>query len=152
MAAEAVHALTHRSLTLGTCESLTAGLLAATVATVPGASAVLRGGLVTYSTELKTTLAGVDAELLAVRGAVDPDVARQMALGARTVCGATIGVACTGVAGPDPQDGRPVGCVHIAVATGSDHVVARELSLSGDREDIRRATVGACLSLVLEVL
>lgn len=151
-AAELVHSLARRSLTLATCESLTAGLVAATVATVPGASAVLRGGLVTYSTELKAALAGVDAELLAARGAVDPEVARQMALGARTVCGAAIGVACTGVAGPEPQDGRPVGCVHVAVATGPGRVVAKELALSGERDEIRRSTAEACLALVLEVL
>lgn len=152
LAAEAVRALAHRSLTLATCESLTAGLVAATVASVPGASAVLRGGLVTYSSELKSSLAGVDASLLSVRGAVDPEVARQMALGARTVCEAAIGVACTGVAGPDTQDGRPVGCVYVAVATGEDRAAVRELSLSGDRAAIRRGTVDACLSLVLEAL
>lgn len=152
LAAEAVRTLVDRSLTLATCESLTAGLVAATLASVPGASAVLRGGLVTYSTDLKRSLAGVDASLLSARGAVDPEVARQMARGARAVCESAVGVACTGVAGPDAQDGRPVGCVYVAVATGDDRVVVRELSLSGDREEIRRGTVDACLSLLLEEL
>lgn len=152
LAATVVSELARRGHTLATCESLTAGLVAGTVASVPGASAVLRGGLITYSTELKHSLAGVDVDLLTARGAVDPQVAQQMAEGARTACQATIGVACTGVAGPDPQDGQPVGRVYIAVARHSAPTDVVELSLDGDRNAIRHATVDHCLHHVLAAL
>lgn len=151
-AARAIAELTRSGRTVATCESLTAGLLAATLATVPGASAVLRGGLITYATDLKRALAGVDAELLAARGPVDADVAAQMAAGARTACDADLALACTGVAGPAPQDGHPVGTVHIALASGDGNPVVRELALDGDRAAIRAATVEACLALLLEHL
>lgn len=116
LARDLVHTLTDRRETLALCESLTAGLASATVATVPGASAVLRGGLVTYATDLKASLAGVPEKILDRYGPVSAVTARHMARGAQSVCGATWGVALTGVAGPDPQDGHPVGEVHIAVA------------------------------------
>lgn len=151
-AKDVVRALERRGATLATCESLTAGLLAATVATIPGASAVLRGGLITYGTDLKASLAGVDEALLREHGAVHPDVARQMAAGARAACRATIGVSCTGVAGPDSQDGHPVGRVFIALDDGSGTVAVRELALEGDRERIRAATVEECLAFVHEAL
>lgn len=106
---------TDAGLTVATAESLTAGLVAATVAAVPGASVVLRGGLVVYATELKHDLAGVDAALLAARGPVDPVVVGQLARGAARRCGADVGVGVTGVAGPEPQDGHPVGEVWIGV-------------------------------------
>ena len=113
-------------LTVATAESLTGGLLAALLTEVPGASAVVRGGLVVYATELKATLAHVDAGLLDERGPVDPDVAVALADGARAACGASIGVGLTGVAGPDPQHGMPVGTVFVAITGhGSSRVVAR---------------------------
>lgn len=115
-APDLVRTLTSRRETVAFCESLTAGLASATVATVPGASTVLRGGLVTYATELKSTLAGVPEKVLDSHGPVAAVTARHMARGARERCSATWGVALTGVAGPDPQDGHPVGEVHIAVS------------------------------------
>lgn len=115
-APDLVHILTERGETLAFCESLTAGLASATVASVPGASHVLRGGLVTYATDLKESLAGVPAAVLEAHGPVAAVTARHMARGAQKACDATWGVALTGVAGPDPQDGHPVGEVHIAVA------------------------------------
>lgn len=135
--------------TLGTCESLTGGGIAAELTSVPGASAVVRGALVTYASDLKVSLAGVDADRVARQGVVDEDTAREMAAGARGVLGADWVLACTGVAGPDPQDGQPVGTVHLALAT-PDGVVARRLSLCGDRAAIRRQTVEAALALALE--
>ncbi|WP_019158801.1 CinA family protein [Brevibacterium senegalense] len=152
LAVEAVAALRSAGFTVATCESLTAGLVAATIASVPGASAVLRGGLITYATDLKSALAGVDADLLESRGAVDGDVAMQMARGARTACGASIGLSCTGVAGPDPQDGQPVGTVHLALDREGASPVVRRLALAGDRDAIRRETVTAGLRLLLSVL
>ena len=92
---------------------------------------------------------GVDADLLARAGAVDPEVARQMAAGVRRLFGAAIGLATTGVAGPTGQDGKPVGLVYIACAFGDSLPVASELRLDGDREAIRAQTVLRALSLGL---
>lgn len=107
-------------LRLATAESLTAGLCASTLAGVPGASAVLRGGVIVYATELKASLAGVDPELLRRRGPVDPEVAAQLARGAATRCDAELGIGLTGVAGPEPQDGHPVGEIYIGVHHAAD--------------------------------
>ena len=115
-AAALIAALVARGETVAAAESLTAGLVCATLARVPGASAALRGGLVVYATELKTALAGVAAGLLAEHGAVHPEVAAQLAEGARERCGATWGLGLTGVAGPAAQDGVAPGTVHIGLA------------------------------------
>lgn len=134
--------------TLAVAESLTGGLLAAAVVDVPGASAVLRGGVVAYATDLKHTLLGVDDDLLRRHGAVHPEVVAQMAAGVRARLGATWGLATTGVAGPDPQDGRPPGTVHLGLAgPGSVRVVS--LTVAGDRGQVRRDTVDAALGLLL---
>jgi nicotinamide-nucleotide amidase len=152
-----VRTLKERGQTLAVAESLTGGLLAATLVEIPGVSAVFRGGLVVYATDLKASLAGVPAEFLALRGPVDPDVARAMAIGALERCGAHWGLATTGVAGPEPQGGRPVGTVFVAVAVavagpgdGSGVSVARRLDLRGDRQAIRAAAVTAALELLAE--
>jgi nicotinamide-nucleotide amidase len=142
-----VHTLVERGETLAVAESLTGGLLAATLVEVAGVSAVFRGGLVVYATDLKGSLAGVPPELLAERGPVDPDVARALAAGVRERCGADWGLATTGVAGPASQDGQPVGLVYVAVA-GPDGGEVRELSLGGGRTAIRTATVTAALDLL----
>jgi len=151
MAATAIGLLIERGLTIGAAESLTGGLVTAALTTVPGASAVVRGGIVAYATDVKNSLLGVDTGLLALVGAVHPDVALAMARGARERLGAAVGVATTGVAGPDPADGQPVGTVHIAVATasGKRH---EALMLSGDREQIRRGTVDHVLKLLVTTL
>ncbi|MEV8315658.1 CinA family protein [Streptomyces sp. NPDC059900] len=114
-AAEALRLLQARGETLAVAESLTGGLVAAEVTAVPGASRVFRGSVTAYATELKQQVLGVDGTLLAERGAVDAEVALQMAAGVRKVMGADWGIATTGVAGPDPQDGQPVGTVFVAV-------------------------------------
>lgn len=148
--------LTRLGMTIAVAESLTGGLVVAELVSVPGASAVVRGGVVAYATELKSTLLGVDAELLAARGPVDPEVARQMAEGVRRRLGsdgrpADIGLATTGVAGPEGQAGHPVGEVWLGLAM--DGVLeARGLTLGGDRASIRTATVSESLMFVLERL
>ncbi|HEX2704716.1 MAG TPA: nicotinamide-nucleotide amidohydrolase family protein, partial [Candidatus Lustribacter sp.] len=149
--------LTEAGQSLACAESLTAGLLCARVADVAGASAVLRGGLVTYATDLKASILGVDPDLLARRGAVDPEVAATMAGSVRVLLGATWGVATTGVAGPTEQDGHPVGEVYVAVAgpRGEGGVVGlgvRALRLAGSRAQIREQAVAAALRLLLERL
>lgn len=150
-AAGVLRSLAGRGETLAVAESLTGGLLAAAIVDVPGASAAFRGGLVVYATELKATLAGVPAALLAARGPVDPEVAAALAAGARERCGATWGVATTGVAGPEPQQGVAVGTVHVAVAgprAGAAGTAVRSLLLPGDRAAVRGGAVAAALDLL----
>jgi nicotinamide-nucleotide amidase len=151
LAAEAVELLAGRSQTAAVAESLTGGMLAAALTAIPGASVVFRGGIVAYATDVKASLLGVPPALLDARGAVDPEVAAAMAQGARSRLAATVGAGTTGVAGPDPADGQPVGTVHIAVAAGSG-VAVRSLALTGDRHEIRAATVEQVLGLLVDVL
>ncbi|MBO4206611.1 CinA family protein [Micromonospora echinofusca] len=148
-AAAVVHSLAERGETLAVVESLTGGLLAATIVEVAGVSSVFRGGLVVYATGLKSELAGVPAELLAERGPVDPDVAAALAEGGRGRCGADWCLATTGVAGPEPQGGKPVGLVYIAAA-GPTGTTVRELDLDGGREFIRSATVTEALRMLAD--
>lgn len=141
---------TAQGFTVAVAESLTGGLLAAAITSVPGASNVFRGSVTAYATDIKASVLGVDADLLAREGAVHPEVARQMADGVRRLFGATVGLATTGVAGPTEQDGKPVGLVYVGYA-GSDREVeptAEELHLDGDREAIRAQAVLSALSLV----
>jgi nicotinamide-nucleotide amidase len=116
IASAVVFALSEHGQSVAVAESLTGGMLCSALIDVPGASVVVRGGVVAYATDLKHRLLGVDAGLLSANGPVDPDVAAQMAHGVRELLGADWGMATTGVAGPDPQDGIPAGTVYIAVA------------------------------------
>jgi nicotinamide-nucleotide amidase len=150
-AAAAVHELVERKQTMATAESLTGGLVAATIVEIPGVSAVYRGGLVVYATDLKHTLAGVPEGLLTERGPVDADVARELAAGVRERLGADWGLATTGVAGPEPQDGVPVGLVYVAVA-GPDGATVRELRLQGNRAAVRDGSATAVLTLLVDAL
>ncbi|MGW5867994.1 CinA family protein [Streptomyces sp. NPDC055239] len=169
-AAEVLRLLQARGETLAVAESLTGGLVAAEVTAVPGASRVFRGSVTAYATELKHQVLGVDGTLLAERGAVDAEVALQMAAGVRKVMGADWGIATTGVAGPDPQDGQPVGTVFVAVdgpdlavggldsaSSGPGDALRSEgkvaaLRLNGERSDIRMESVRSVLRLLLERL
>jgi nicotinamide-nucleotide amidase len=155
-ATEVVRLLMVNGETLAVAESLTGGLVAAEITATPGASKVFRGSVTAYATELKAELLGVDATLLAARGAVDPQVAAQMAAGVRKVLGADWGIATTGVAGPDEQDGKPVGTVHVAVDGGSpEHSGGGKVSslrLNGDRAEIRMESVRSVLALLLQEL
>lgn len=150
-AAALVSALKTRGWTVATAESLTAGLLAATIADVPGASAVLRGGLVVYATELKHVLADVPREVLARHGAVSAETALALATGAAARCGASVGIGLTGVAGPDEQEGRPVGTVYVGVSVPGRPPWAERLALTGDRGRIRVDACTAAMELVTEV-
>ncbi|MFB9234404.1 CinA family protein [Plantactinospora siamensis] len=146
-AAAAVHLLAERGQTLATVESLTGGLLATTIVEIAGVSAVYRGGLIVYATDLKGRLAGVPDELLAARGPVDPDVAVALAEGGRRRCRADWALATTGVAGPEPQDGHPVGEVYVACA-GPRGTAIRRLDLEGGRHAIRNAAMVEALHLL----
>ena len=147
MTVELIEHLTHRGLTVAIAESLTGGLLCAALTEVPGASAVIRGGVVAYATDLKASMLDVPNELLDTVGAVDADVALEMAAGVASKLGADIGISTTGVAGPEPQDGKAVGTVFIACVWGKKRVV-EELSLSGTRNEIRSLTVHAALRML----
>ena len=147
-----VHAvLRGREQTLAVAESLTGGALGAALTAVPGASETFRGGVLAYASEVKAGLLGVPPELLARVGAVHPEVARLMALGVRDRLATTYGVSTTGVAGPGPQDGRPAGEVHLAVA-GPAGCTTRSLALPGGRDRVRSATVRAALVTLLDAL
>ncbi|GAT09872.1 competence protein [Mycolicibacterium novocastrense] len=143
--------LTVRGQTVATAESLTAGLLAATLAGVPGASAVLRGGLVTYVEDTKILLAGVTREVLDEVGPVAAPTARALAVGARQRCEATWGVGLTGVAGPEPHGGHPVGTVFLGIA-GPVETDVVELRLDGSRWEIRLAAVREAVVRLRSVL
>ena len=150
--AVAVHGLLReRGQTVATAESLTGGLVGAALSELPGSSTVFRGGVIVYATDLKASLAGVSEDLLAEVGPVSPGVAGALAAGVRSRLGADWGIGITGVAGPDPQDDKPVGTVHVGVAGTGEPVVA-SLALSGDRDDIRRKSVRAALTLLRDVL
>lgn len=162
-AADLLALLGARGETLAVAESLTGGLVAAALTDVPGSSAVLRGGVVAYATDLKTSVLGVDADLLAAGGPVQGEVAAQMAGGVARVCGATWGLATTGVAGPGPADGHPAGTAYVAVSPpaqpGRSHPDARAVlvgaalhaaATGADRQAVRRHVVAAVLALALD--
>ncbi|MFI5619940.1 CinA family protein [Streptomyces sp. NPDC051567] len=147
MAGQVLRLLAESDQSLAVAESLTGGTVAAELTAVPGASRSFRGSVTAYATELKHTLLGVDAELLAAEGAVNAQVAQEMAIGVRRVTGATWGIATTGVAGPDPQDGQPVGTVFVAVAGPGARKTVR-LRLNGSRTEIRRESARTVLELL----
>lgn len=135
-------------LTLATAESCTGGLIAAALTAVPGSSAVVGMGWVTYSNAAKTALLGVPADLLVQHGAVSEPVARAMAEGALARSGADLAVSCTGIAGPGGgTPGKPVGLVFIAAARRGAPTLLRREVFPGDRAAVRAATVAAALAL-----
>lgn len=150
-AAELVARLTAAGQTVAVAESVTGGLVTAALTDVAGASIVVRGGVLAYATDIKAAVLGVDEALLARVGAVDADVAEQMARGVRSLMGATYGLATTGVAGPDQVDGKPVGMVYVAVV-GADSSRVKALKLTGGRRDVRSHSVLAVLALLAEEL
>lgn len=137
--------------TVATAESLTGGQLAARFTETPGASETYLGGVVTYATGLKKSLLGVSEETVADCGVVSPECAEAMAAGIRALSGATYGVATTGVAGPDSQEGKPPGLVYVGIA-GPGHLEAVELRLEGERGDVVRQTCDRAVSALIEVV
>lgn len=139
--------LMDRAQSVATAESLTGGLVCAALTCIPGASEVVRGAVVAYHSDIKADVLGVDRNLLDRGGAVQLDVAVQLADGARRVLGSDWGLGTTGVAGPDPSEGHRVGTVFIGVS-GPGVRRGVPLSLSGDRQAIRQNTVLAALQLL----
>lgn len=142
---------TSRGLTIGTAESLTAGLVASKLAEVPGASAVLRGGVVAYATDIKHSVLGLAESLL--EHVVSEAVVTQMAISATRVLGADIGLATTGVAGPDPLDGQPPGSFWLAVHHAPSHTtVTKYVQVQGDRGQVRDLAASSVIALGCELL
>ena len=149
----ALSLLRERGLTLGSAESCTGGLIAKRITDLPGASAVFRGGVVSYVNAVKSGVLGVDAGVLEQYGAVSEPVARAMAQGARRVLGCDLAVATTGVAGPDPDDrGNPVGLVYVALAGPEGTYVKRLESPTGGRPRIRNTAASHAFHLVCRYL
>ncbi|MDO4791263.1 MAG: CinA family protein [Buchananella hordeovulneris] len=147
-AAALVATLLEQKLTLATAESLTAGLVSATVGQIPGASAVLRGGATTYATDSKAAVLGVEADLLREHGPVHPEVAAQMARGAARLFAADVAVATTGVAGPGPHGGHPAGSGYIAIHFGNarpDETIVEPFTVAGDRNEVRERVTALIL-------
>ncbi|MEB7505946.1 nicotinamide-nucleotide amidohydrolase family protein [Arthrobacter koreensis] len=142
-----VRAAAAAGMRIASAESLTAGMVAAELGTVPGASAVLQGGVVAYQNSVKEQVLGVSGTLLAAAGSVDGRVAEEMAAGVRRLLNADFGVSTTGVAGPEPHDGEPVGTVFIGVA-GPAGTRSREFRFTGDRASIRLQACAAALDLL----
>ena len=140
-----------KGLRVATAESLTAGMVSAALANTPGASGMLQGGVVAYQNPVKSALLGVPPELLDAVGSVDGEVAAAMAAGARQACSADVGISTTGVAGPEPHDGKPVGTVFIGVATGQGSRWF-QYGFSGDRQAIREQACSAALARLLAVV
>ncbi len=154
--AEVVARLCSERRTVATAESLTGGLVCAALTGVPGASVVVRGGIIAYAAEVKVALLGVPEATLADFGTVSAQTARAMAEGARQLLGADWAVATTGVAGPDPSEGQPVGTVHVAVSgargDGEEIGTARSLCLHGSRAEIRDEAVRQAVDLLHKAL
>ncbi len=160
-AAELVALANEKNTTLGTAESCTGGLIAASITDISGASAVFYGGVVSYSNSVKAGLLGVEEEILAAHGAVSAETAVQMAWGAVSALGVDHAVAVTGIAGPGggtPE--KPVGLVYIATASAIDkkdgiwsgNTNVTENHFEGDRAEVRLQTVEKALSMLLSAL
>jgi nicotinamide-nucleotide amidase len=150
-AADLVAACASQGLSIATAESLTAGLVSASIADVPGCSVVFRGGVVAYATDVKGSVLGLDASDLA--HVVSEQVAAELARNACRLLDADLGISTTGVAGPDPLDGQEPGSVWIAVhdrTTSRTHT--RHLALSGNRAEIRLGATTAAISLAIELV
>ena len=150
--AELVHMACERAVTVGTAESCTGGLVAGSLTAVPGSSAVVRGGVVSYAIPVKHEVLGVSSEVLDAPdvGAVSSECAAQMAEGARRVLAADVAVSVTGIAGPGGEEpGKPVGTVWMGLATPSG-VRTQLFSFNGSRAEVRRAAVEAAVGLLRE--
>lgn len=149
MAKQLVDVCKKKNYTVATAESCTAGAVAARIASIPGASAVLLGGIVSYAESAKENLLGVPAEILASPGAVSAECAEAMARGARKALGCTFSVATTGFAGPGGgTDDNPVGTVYIAVSTPTGEK-SRKLKFDGDRQTVTSLAVELAVVMLL---
>ena len=147
---QAIAALHGAGLTVAVAESLTGGLLCGSLTQVPGASSVVCGGVITYSTQTKHDVLGVPAATLEQYGAVSEQTAREMAIAVQRMFSSRVGVATTGVAGPDRQEEKDVGTVFIGIAVDDQSLVV-QLNGVGGREQIRAQTVARALALLAQL-
>ena len=153
LAASVLAELTRRGQTLASAESLTGGMIGTLLTDIPGASDSYVGGVISYATRLKAILAGVKVATLAEIGPVAERTAIEMANGVAQRCDADWGLATTGVAGPDTQNGHPVGQVFVAVShQGADFSSVRELQFRGDRATMRQLSAEAAIDLLADAL
>ena len=145
---DVIHSLSGK--TLVTAESLTGGGIGSTLTSVPGSSAVYKGGVISYTNEIKEKLLGVSCDSLEKHGAVSREVAGEMVSGVRKLMHADVAVSVTGLAGPDGDDfGHPVGTVYIGYED-DQHLLVRRFNFDGDRNSVRLQTIEAALSLILQ--
>lgn len=152
LASRLLFRLADRRLNVATAESITGGLVAGAITAVPGCSAWFRGGVVAYATDVKASVLGVDPGLLAENGPVSAITAGAMAEAVRALFGADLGIATTGVAGPDPLDGVPPGVIYVATSLGDAQPVVRRLDSLGDRASLRATCVIEALDQALQAI
>ncbi len=148
LAYELIQKLGQRHLTISAAESLTGGLVAASLTQIPGASAVFKGGIIAYRDETKEQVLKVDAALITKFTSISEPVAQSMAINIREIMNTDIGIATTGVAGPDKSEGFAPGIVFVAISIG-DHNICQKLELVGDRTQIRDQSVNEIFKLTL---
>ena len=148
LAYEIIQILGQRHLTISVAESLTGGLVAASLTQIPGASAVFKGGIIAYRDETKEQVLKVDPALITKFTSISEPVAQSMATNIREIMNTDIGIATTGVAGPDKSEGFAPGIVFVAISIG-DHNICQKLELVGDRTQIRDQSVNAIFKLTL---
>ena len=141
IAAELAAKLKEKQLTVAAAESLTGGLFLGELTAVPGTSAVVKGGIVCYTNEVKEQMLRVKKETLAAYGAVSAECAKELAENVRELCKADIGISFTGAAGPDPLEGHEPGTVFLAIARKDQETVIHPLKMAGSRAGIRKRTV-----------
>lgn len=151
LAYELIQKLGQRHLTISVAESLTGGLVAASLTQIPGASAVFKGGIIAYGDEIKQQVLKVDPALITKFTSISEPVAQSMATNVREIMNTDIGIATTGVAGPDKSDGFAPGIVFVAISIG-DHKICQKLELVGDRTQIRDQSVSELFKLTLSQL
>jgi nicotinamide-nucleotide amidase len=149
---KAVQTLKAQKKTVAAAESLTGGLFLEQLTAVPGASKVVRGGIVCYANDVKEKVLGVPHAVLTADGAVSEPCARLLAENVRKLCQADIGISFTGVAGPDPLEGKPVGTVYIGISTSDNRTDVYPVTLSGQRDAIRVRTAKYGCSFLLKAL
>ncbi|WP_147532212.1 competence/damage-inducible protein A [Bacillus marasmi] len=138
---EAMKLLKQQNITIAVAESLTGGMFQQQITSVSGASKVLKGGVVCYTNEVKSNVLNVSKEIIEVDGVVSEVCARELARNVATLMGAKIGISFTGVAGPDEQEGKPVGTVFIGLHQEGKPTLVKQLLLGGNRDSIRNRTV-----------
>jgi nicotinamide-nucleotide amidase len=151
LASSLIKKLEEKNLTIAVAESLTGGLVAASLTEIPGASKVFKGSITAYADEIKQNVLNVNKETILKFTSISEQVALEMAINVRTIMKSDIGISTTGVAGPEKSAGFAPGLVFVAISIG-DHNMCQKLEITGDRSKIRNQTVHEILQLTLSRL